>query len=86
MSRTLLSLKDAAQILKVDQSTIRRACTKHGIGQKVPNWVLTKADVQKLKKVVRSKPGNPNFTAGNRFGESTEGKPLTQARRVLRRE
>jgi hypothetical protein len=78
---TLYSVADASKILQVDPSTIRRACAKHDIGVQVPNWVLTKADIAKLRKVVRKSKGNPNFTKGNHFGKPPKSEPKPARRK-----
>jgi hypothetical protein len=59
----------AAKELSVAPPTIGRLCVRHGIGRKHGNaWLLTASEVQKLRPLIKP-PGNPNFVAGNHFGQ-----------------
>jgi hypothetical protein len=65
MKRTkgkLLSVPQAARILKLDQRMVRRRCEQAGIGLKVSSRLrlLTRADLVRIKQAKRP-VGNPNF-------------------------
>ena len=68
---------DAAKILGVTPQALSRVCAKHGIGTVVnPRLrLLSSADIETLRGLVRSKPGNPNF------GKQT-AKPAPAAKRT----
>ena len=58
-----ISSVDAARLLGVSTATISRACTKHGIGTLMnPRMrVLSPEEVEQLRGIVRTQPGNPQF-------------------------
>lgn len=65
----MLSAADAAKQLGCDPATVRRSCAAHKIGVQISGtWVLTEADLERLRGVVRAKRGNPKFVPGNYFG------------------
>ena len=58
----LLSTREVAARLGVDESTVRRAASKHGLGQKKGwSWAFTARDLARLRKVIHDGPGNPNW-------------------------
>lgn len=66
---TLYSSAEAAAQIGCDPATCRRACAAHGIGAQVSGaWVLTPADVARLRTTIRPARGNPAFAPGNYFG------------------
>lgn len=71
----MLSVKQAAEQLGVAEVTVRRACKRHKIGTLFQRtWILETADVTRLRAVVRTEIGNPNFVAGNYFGKPRKKK------------
>ena len=59
----------AAALLGCTPPTVSRAAKKHGIGNVIGHVrALSAADVRRLRGLIRSGPGNPNFTPGNYFG------------------
>lgn len=53
---------EAAEILNCNGATVRRACADHGIAKKHGSaWVITAGDLKKLKKHIKTSPGNPTF-------------------------
>jgi len=60
----------AAALLGCTPPTVSRTAKKHGVGHVIGKVrALTAADVDRLRKLIRSGPGNPSFTPGNYFGE-----------------
>lgn len=66
----MLNTSDAAKSLGLVEFTIRRLCKKHGIGERLGSappsgapdnrpWVLTAADVVRLKSVAHPTAGRP---------------------------
>jgi len=59
----LLSSADAAAILGVSPDQVPRHARRLGVGQKIGgSWVFSAADVRAMKKTVRGRAGNPNFS------------------------
>lgn len=60
---TLISTTDAAQEIGCDPATIRRICVRDSIGTRIGgSRILDRADVDRLRGIIKSSPGNPNFT------------------------
>ena len=60
----LLTAQDAAYLLKLDASSVRRLAAMHGIGKKFgPVWTFTARDIERLEK--RPGMGRP-FKKGKR--------------------
>lgn len=58
---------DAAAILKCHRVTVHRVATVNDIGQKRGrDLLLTVADIRQLRRLIRSKPGNPDFGKGKK--------------------
>ena len=58
----LCTTRDAARHLGVSDRTVRRAARQHRIGKRTgAGWIFTPGDLARLKKVIRSSPGNPNW-------------------------
>lgn len=76
---TLISTTDAAQEIGCDPATIRRICVRDSIGTRIGgSRILDRADVDRLRGIIKSSPGNPNFTPGNYFGKKN---PKRKARK-----
>lgn len=57
---TVYTSADAADQLKTTAITIRRHCRDHNIGEKLGSqYILTAADIKKLRAVVQPEPGRP---------------------------
>jgi hypothetical protein len=54
--------REVCEALGCDKGTVSRAARKLGVGKMVgTSKVFTLAEVAKLKKEIRAKPGNPSF-------------------------
>lgn len=52
---------EAAEILGIDQSLVRRYCEQGRLGEKIGrNWAIEAGELKAFKKVKR-RPGNPTF-------------------------
>lgn len=69
---TLHSTVDAARILGCDRTTVYRVATANDIGQRTKGSkvLLTEADIEALRKLIRDAPGCPKFVPGNYFGQA----------------
>lgn len=53
---------EAARILSCSPETVLRACKRHQIGQRETcGWILTADDIERLRPLIRSGPGNPRI-------------------------
>jgi excisionase family DNA binding protein len=60
---------EAAEILGCDRSTITRLAKRHGIGSRIgPILYFSAEDIERLRPLIRSGPGNPQIA-----GESARG-------------
>lgn len=60
----LYTSEEAAERLGVCGRTVRRAASKYGIGRKIGwAWAFTAQDITRLRKVIHSEPGNPEWRA-----------------------
>jgi len=68
MPKEEISISEAARQLEVPSRTLRRYCERLGIGRKVLSvWVLTRADVKKLKAAgAGRRVGNPVWIAAKK--------------------
>lgn len=51
-------------------STVTRHCVALGLEKHGRDWLLTDADLKKLKKQINPKPGNPTFKKEKRKGKT----------------
>lgn len=66
----LYSTGEAAEILGKARNTVLRNAIRLNLGVLAGRCRgLTKGDIEKLRKAIRSGPGNPNFAPGNYFGK-----------------
>lgn len=56
--------------LTCSPSTVTRHCKALGLTKNGRDWLLTDADLKKLKKHIQPKPGNPTFGKPKKRGKS----------------
>lgn len=57
-----LTVSQAAKQLGVSSRTVRRACERIGIARHGRNYMISLADLERLRSEVRTGPGNPGYS------------------------